>query len=194
MNPIKAFEDILKNYIGDKALVELPYRWKEKHRAYHTVNHLIWVLQNIESNIYFKELSVPEKHALLLAAFFHDAVYDPKRKDNEDKSINLFIVSFKGRDIKMIDKVCDLIEVTKYRKRPIDKLKRILWDADNAGFMRGYEILFKTEELIRKEFSFVSPKKYKEERIKFLKSNLGLFNTSADKDLRKLIEYVEKKY
>jgi len=194
MNPIKAFEDILKKYISDKALVELPYRWKEKHRFYHNTDHLIQILKDIESNIYFKNLNVYEKHALLLAAFFHDAIYDPKRKDNEDKSIELFIKSFKGKDLKMLDKVCDLIEVTKYRKRPTEKLKRIIWDADNAGFKGGYDTLLKIEQLISKEYSFVPKKDYKENRIKFLNSCIGLFGASPDKDLKKLIEYIEKKY
>lgn len=194
MKPVVYFQDILKNYITDKALIELPYRWKEKHRFYHNTNHLIQILKDIESNIWFKELNVYEKHALLLAAFFHDAIYDTKRKDNEDKSIELFIVSFKGKDVKMLDKVCDLIEVTKHRKRPADRLKRIMWDADNAKFKEGYDALLKYEKLIEKEYSFVTKKEYKENRIKFLKSNIGLFGASTDKNLNKLIEYVEKNY
>ncbi len=193
MNPFNKFKDILKKYISDKALVELPYRWKEKHRFSHNINHLIQILQDIESNIYFKELNLYEKHALLLAAFFHDAIYDPKRKDNEDKSKELFIISFRGRDVKMLDKVCDLIEITKYRKRPSDKLEQILWDADNAVFKKGYNTILNNEKLIAKEYSFVPKKEFKEGRIKFLESCLGLFGNSANKDLKKLINYIKEK-
>ena len=194
MNPFHTFKDILKKYISDRAIAELPIRWKEKHRHYHTVNHLIWVIQNIETNMYFKELNVYEKHALLLAAFFHDAIYDPKRKDNEDQSIKLFVSSFKAKDIKMLDTVCELIECTKHRKRPINKLQRILWDADNKGFFRGYDIMLKSEKLIRQEYSHFSNKEYKKGRLEFLNSCKGLFDSSVDKNLDKLIEYVEKTY
>lgn len=194
MNPFTQFDNILKKYIKENAIKELPIRWNEKHRFYHTQNHLVWVISNIESNSSFKFLNIYEKHALLLAAVFHDVIYDPKRQDNEDKSIQLFKQSFKNDDPKMLNTVCDLIEVTKHRKRPFDRLEKIMWEADNAGFMRGYDILFKTEGLIRKEYSHVPAKLYKEKRIEFLKTNLGLFSSSTDKDLNKLITYIEKKY
>ncbi len=194
MSPFIIFNDILEKYVGDKPLMELPYRWSEKHRHYHTVNHLTQVLADIENDYRFKDLSVNKKHALLLAAFFHDIVYDPKRQDNEEKSIEYFIRSYKGHDPRMIDTVCEIIECTKYRKRPTNKLQRIMWDADNKGFTEGYETLLKNEKLIRKEFIHLSHKEYKEKRITFLNSFKGLFNSSVDKHLDKLIAYIEKTY
>lgn len=194
MSPFIIFNDILEKYIGDKPLMELPYRWGEKHRHYHTVNHLTQVLMDIENDYRFKDLSVNEKHALLLAAFFHDIVYDPKRQDNEEKTIEYFIRSYRGHDPRMIDTVCEIIECTKHRKRPTNKLQRIMWDADNKGFTEGYETLLKNEKLIRKEFIHLSRKEYKEKRIAFLNSCKGLFNSSVDKHLDKLIAYIEKTY
>lgn len=191
-NPFKKFKKILKDNISEKALFELPFKWSEKHRFYHNTNHLVQILRDIESDNRFRFLNVYEKLALLLAAFFHDAIYDPKRKDNEDLSIKYFITSYKGKDVKMLDTVCDLIEVTKYRKVPINKLQRIFWDADNAGFKKGYNQLLKTEKLLEKEYSFVTKKEYKEQRIKFLESSIGLFGISTDKDIKKLIEYIIK--
>lgn len=194
MNPFLAFQDTLNLYIGDKALAQLPYRWSEKHRHYHNTNHLIQILQDIENDFRFKELNIYEKHALLLAAFFHDAIYDTKRKDSEDQSIRYFISSFKGKDPKMIDKVCDLIEVTKYRKRPFKKLERIFWDADNSGFKKGFDTIFRNEKLIQKEWTHVPKEKFKEGKIKFLETNLGLFGAKADKDIQKLIKYYQEKF
>jgi len=186
MNPFKTFNNILKIYINNKAIDQLPFRWSEKHRFYHNINHLIDILQNIENDINFKELSTQDKHALCVASFMHDIIYDPKKKDNENKSIKYFINSYISKDKMMMNTICDLIEVTKYRKRPINKLQKIMWDADNAGFKRGYETLSKNEKLIAKE--------YKQKRIEFLTSNLGLFNSSVDKDLNKLIEYIKQNY
>lgn len=194
MDPFKYFHHILSQYIAEQYLIELPKRWTERHRAYHTVDHLVKVIQNIETSIYFKELNVYEKHALLLAAFFHDVVYEPKHTDNEDKSIEYFLKAFKNNDPKMVNTVKALIECTKYRKRPYIKLERILWDADNKDFLNGYNVLLNNEKLIRKEYSHLSKQEYKEKRIKFLESCKGLFSTSTDKDLDKLIEYINKTY
>jgi predicted metal-dependent HD superfamily phosphohydrolase len=194
MNPFRKFEKILKNHISDRSFRELQYLWSKKDRFYHNTDHLIQILKDIESDYSFQFLNVYEKQALLLAAFFHDAIYDPRKKDNEDQSIKYFTVSYKGKDVKMLDTVCQLIEVTKHRKRPFDTLKRIMWDADNAKFKSGYDDFLKYEKLIAKEHSFVPKQQYKENRIKFLKSSIGLFGTSADKNLNKLIEYVKKNY
>jgi len=195
MNPFLAFREILSMYVDEKSLNLLPQLWNEKSRFYHSTNHLIQILQDIEKDIEFKELNVYEKHALLLSAFFHDAIYDPRKKDNEERSIDLFVNSFKDKtDTQMLNTVKKLIEVTKYRKRPIDKLQRIMWDADNAGFKKGYDTLLKNEKLIAQEYFFIPKKEYKQKRIEFLKTNIGLFNSSVNKDLEKLIKYVEKTY
>jgi len=195
MDPFKQFYSFLKENVIEEAILDLSKRWNELHRAYHNINHLTQIIQDIEKDSGFRWLSIYEKNALLLAAFFHDVIYDPKKKNNEDESIRYFKAVYKHRDDpKTIQVVCDLIEVTKRRRRPLSKLERIFWDADNAGFKKGYAHLLKNEKLIRKEFSHVSLTEYKEGRIKFLKSCIGLFNSKVDKDLNKLIEFVEKNY
>lgn len=192
-NIFSKFKPILEKHVSEKSITDLEKLWNEKTRFYHNVNHLKTMISEMQYNIWFGSLSLVEKHTLLLGAFFHDAIYNPKRKDNEDKSIEFFKKSYIGKDSIMIEKVCGLIEVTKHRKRPIEKLQRIIWDSDNAGFSKGYDQLLKNEKLIQKEYSFVPPKDYKEGRIKFLESNLGLFDEKVDKDLNLLIEYVKKR-
>ena len=188
------FKPILLNYIKEESVSILEKLWNEKSRFYHNVTHLTQIIKDIESSIWFKDLSLPEKHALVLAAFFHDAVYDPKKKDNEDKSIELFKQLYIGKDSIMSKKVVELIEITKHRKRPYKFLQRIFWDADNTGFMKGYDTLLKNEKLIAKEYKFVNKAAYKKGRIDFIKTNIGLFNSKVDKDLEKLILYCEKTY
>lgn len=192
-NIFQKFEKILTVHVSEKSISDLEKLWNEKTRFYHNVSHLKQIISDIQKNIWFSELSLVEKHTLLLAAFFHDAIYDPKKKDNEDKSIQFFKKSYIGKDKIMVQKVCDLIEVTKHRKRPIEKLQRIFWDADNAGFKKGYKHILHNEKLIRQEYSFVSLDAYKEGRIKFLKTNLGLFDSTVDSHIEKLIAYISKK-
>ena len=195
INPFKQFSVFLSKNIKEEFIPDMFKRWNESNRAYHNIDHLIDIIKTIEKNPSFNFLSIYEKNALLLAAFFHDVIYDPKRKDNEDESIRYFKAAYQhDNDPKTIKVVCDLIEVTKHRRRPLSTLQRIFWDADNDGFNRGYDNLLKNEVLIRKEFSHVSSKEYREGRLKFLESCLGLFNQQVDKDLKKLMEFVKKTY
>ncbi|MFA5153386.1 MAG: hypothetical protein WC554_12555 [Clostridia bacterium] len=193
MDPFERFQFILESYISKKSIRLLKKLWSEKTRFYHNTSHLIQIIQNIESNVWFNELHTFEKRILLLAAFMHDSIYNPRKSDNENKSIEFFKASWIDHDDIVFNEVIKLIEATKYRKRPINKLARIFWDADNIGFKQGYAILIKNEKLIRKEFKHVPNVKYKESRIKFLKENIELFGVNADKDIQKLIEYVEKR-
>ena len=193
LNPFKAFENILKEHIIVSALIHSERAWTNPHRYYHNIDHLNDVLISMEKNISFNELNAYERHILLIAAFFHDIVYDPKRTDNEDMSIALYH-SISKNNKAFDDEVCRLIEVTKHRKRPFEKLAKIFWDADNAQFYKSFEDYKKNDKNIRKEYSHVSNEQYKEGRIKFLQSNLGLFNSEVDKTINKMIEYLKTAY
>ena len=194
MNIFKKYNSILKMYLSSDSIKNIEKNYNEKTRFYHNMSHLEQMIKDVQNNITFSDLSLVEKHTLLLGIFLHDVIYYPKKKDNEDQSIKFFKQAYIGKDPIMVKKVSDLIEVTKYRKRPIEKLQKIFWDADNAGFKKGYNVLLDNEAKIRKEFAFVSSQVYKENRIKFLDSCIGLFNEKADKDIQTLINHIKKIY
>jgi predicted metal-dependent HD superfamily phosphohydrolase len=54
---------------------ELVARWSEPHRHYHNLTHLAAVLDRVESD-----------PVTALAAWGHDAVYDPRSPSNEERS------------------------------------------------------------------------------------------------------------
>jgi predicted metal-dependent HD superfamily phosphohydrolase len=73
---------------GARALLDsLLGRHRETHRRYHGVRHVTWVVRHVE------ELAATEPvgdlGAVVVAAFFHDAVYDPRAADNEAASARL---------------------------------------------------------------------------------------------------------
>lgn len=194
MNPFNIFRKQLLMFVEEDNIKHLEIQWRNPNRYYHTIDHLIQILKDIEDNHWFKGLELCEKNAILLAAFYHDAIYNPRAKDNEDQSKKYFLRSYKGKDQMMVKRVCELIEVTKYRKRPFGRLERILWDADNAIFKKEYDEILKNEILIRKEYKHLSTPTYKKGRIEFLESCIGLFGQSADKNIKKVINWVQKNY
>ena len=63
---------------------ELIRRYGERHRYYHTVAHLADVVGRLGP-------VDPRRPVAYAAAFFHDAVYNPRRTDNEALSARLMI-------------------------------------------------------------------------------------------------------
>lgn len=60
-------------------------RYREPQRHYHDVRHLRWVVRHVEE----LGASATDLDAVIAAAFFHDAVYDPVASDNEVASARL---------------------------------------------------------------------------------------------------------
>ncbi|CUF87250.1 Hypothetical protein, putative, partial [Bodo saltans] len=61
-------------------------RYLEPQRHYHTLRHVQELLQQMD----LVESEIENPHAVLLMIFYHDVIYDPTAKDNEDKSAELF--------------------------------------------------------------------------------------------------------
>jgi predicted metal-dependent HD superfamily phosphohydrolase len=66
------------------ALDNLLGHYREPHRRYHGVPHVLAVLRAVDTITPTWE--VDDLVAVRLAAWFHDAVYDPRRADNEECS------------------------------------------------------------------------------------------------------------
>lgn len=72
----------------DHLLGSLLIRLAEPLRRYHTAVHVMWVLRHVHAIGHL--LSDPRQLAEVeLAALYHDAVYDPRRTDNEALSADL---------------------------------------------------------------------------------------------------------
>jgi predicted metal-dependent HD superfamily phosphohydrolase len=83
----------------------------ESQRHYHTIDHVEAMLAAFEEH----KGAVTEPEVVLLAIFFHDIVYDPRKHDNEDASMQLFKEC--ARDLALpqplTDSVLHLIDRTK---------------------------------------------------------------------------------
>ena len=73
----------------DELLDELLSRHREPHRRYHTATHVMWVLRHVDRIAAAGVEPSVDLAAVRLAALYHDAVYDPRRTDNEAVSADL---------------------------------------------------------------------------------------------------------
>ncbi|MCW3076021.1 MAG: hypothetical protein JWO32_630 [Bacteroidetes bacterium] len=174
------------NYISErlsdlKFSQEVLNRYNEPHRFYHTTEHLLDVISQLEKKGVLDD-------ELFLAAVYHDAVYDPKKGDNEERSAELFMDEAKASGIKdeQKQKIRHFILDTKNHQASSEK-SQLLIDADLAILNSCFEKLIDYENKIFKEFQFADFKIYKSERIKVLEK----LNTKGN--LNHLIEYAKQR-
>ncbi|GAB04601.1 hypothetical protein GII30_22055 [Gordonia amarae] len=108
---------------------ELTARWNEPHRHHHNQRHLDEVLAALgvlrEAGVAFDERPV------VLAAWFHDAVYEPFSATNEEDSADLARELLAGDPDR--DEVARLVELTKTHEPAADDRNGVaLSDADFA--------------------------------------------------------------
>jgi len=109
---------------------ELLDRYAEPHRRYHDLRHLAEVLDAVRA---MADREVPA--AVLLAAYWHDAVYDPAAGDNEEHSAALAdrTLTRLGRPAAEVGEVVRLVLLTRtHDPDEGDVAGALLCDADLA--------------------------------------------------------------
>jgi len=111
---------------------DLEARWSEPGRAYHTLRHLDEVLAVVAALRAAGE-PVADPAAVVLAAWYHDAVHDPRATDNEDASAELARRELGGLgvDRARVERVAALVLATRDHL-PADPDAAVLVDADLA--------------------------------------------------------------
>jgi predicted metal-dependent HD superfamily phosphohydrolase len=132
---LRAWRDVLPpsapapavSRVGD----DLLDRWSEPHRHYHTAEHLANVLAIIDEHAD----QATDPTAVRLAAWFHDAIYDPQRVDNEEASALLAEAVLPDLAVapEQLHEVARLVRLTaSHDPMPGDRNGGLLTDADLA--------------------------------------------------------------
>ncbi len=189
-------------------------KYTEEQRFYHNTKHLnelILLISFLEDS---KAINKHQATQLFLISVFHDAIYDPRKFDNEEKSAELFLdtvieeIVFTKKlyfspdsnteeKIKYIknnhEKATDILEIydaiidTKTHK-PRSPISEIFSAIDLFG-LSNYtsQELIETEENVFKEYQCYDYLLYHENRLKILTE----FNeTIQSEELERLINYV----
>lgn len=147
---------------------DLIARWSQPHRHYHGLAHLTAVLAVIEAHADV----APDPDAVRLAAWFHDAVYDPRRADNEQRSADLTMAALDGLGIASAE-VARLVLVTATHAYDVDDGNAaLLCDADLAVLAAPPVAYVAYANTIRQEYAHVPDTDFRAGRAAVLEALL----------------------
>lgn len=140
-------------------------RYREPQRHYHNLAHVSRCLEEFEEARKF----AAHPFEVGVAVWFHDAVYDPVRHDNEEESATLARESLGGLlGEESMWLVTSLIMATKHAAPPATIDEKLIIDIDLSILGRPRREFLKYEEEVRKEYSTVQEERYKKGRIQIL--------------------------
>jgi predicted metal-dependent HD superfamily phosphohydrolase len=169
-------------HLTEELREDLLARWSESHRKHHTVRHLHEVLDAIgvlaDAGLDF------DREAVELAAWFHDAICEIGRDDNEDRSAELARELLASSPVR--DEVTRLVTATKTHKVSDDDINgAVLCDADlsvlgaDAFRYRAYA------EAVRAEYADIPDDVFQPARVQILSSLIDgpIFHTAPGREL-----------
>ncbi|MEV4710580.1 metal-dependent phosphohydrolase [Micromonospora sp. NPDC049374] len=165
---------------GDPASVEaagaeLLERWREPHRHYHTVAHLVAVLDVIDQHA----STAPRPDLVRLAAWCHDAVYDPRasgdRNERDSAALADALLTRLGLPAAAVAEVNRLVLLTAgHVVEPADADGVLLCDADLAVLAAPAPEYDRYATAIRREYAHVPEPHYRAGRARVLSDLLAL--------------------
>jgi predicted metal-dependent HD superfamily phosphohydrolase len=160
------------------AFDELVARYREPHRRYHTLQHLDECLEKLDELA--SEAANPEE--VELALWFHDAIYDLSRRDNEARSADWAraAVLAAGLPAEIAERVHALVMVTRHHAVPADPDAKIVVDVDLSILGAPAPRFDEYEIQVREEYGLVPDLLYRRTRAGLLREFLArqtIFNT-----------------
>ena len=151
---------------AEQEFARLKTMYSEPQRFYHNITHIGSCLTELDSA---RDL-VQQPNLVEFAIWYHDAIYNPKAKDNEEQSAQLAygvcLVAKIPNDF--ANRTKDLILVTKHDAVPQGIDARVLVDIDLSILGKKPEEFDEYERNIRKEYSLVPEEQFRQGRSAIL--------------------------
>jgi predicted metal-dependent HD superfamily phosphohydrolase len=147
---------------------ELLARYREPQRAYHTLEHLDECFAALD--LYRGECERPAE--VELGLWFHDAIYDPRRSDNEALSADWAERALREAGVARAAcaRVRELVLATKHDAAPAGADARLLVDID-LGILGAAPARFDAyERQVRIEYAFVPDDAFRSGRARILRA------------------------
>ncbi|MCI5208770.1 MAG: N-methyl-D-aspartate receptor NMDAR2C subunit [Candidatus Electrothrix sp. ATG2] len=143
--------------------------YTEPGRHYHTDKHIADCLTHLQA----QRQQATHPAEIAIALWFHDAVYDTRRDDNEEQSAE-WAVNFLGAskvEQAIIDRVAQLIMVTKTHN-PHDTDTALMADVDLSILGAQPHLFEQYDTDIRREYAWVPDEQFRQGRVRVLNSFL----------------------
>lgn len=149
---------------------ELLAAYGEPTRRYHDATHVDACLAALADNADLAE----HVHEVEIAVWFHDAIYDARRGDNEERSAEWAVrfLAANGLEQEALERVRALIMATKHVATPATADERLLVDIDLGILGQSPTVFCRYDEAIREEYAWVPEPQYRAGRIAVLDSFL----------------------
>lgn len=168
---------------------ELKEVYTEPGRYYHTDKHIADCLTLLQTLRH--QATRPAE--IEVALWFHDAVYDTRRTDNEERSAEWavkFLGESKVRQV-IINRIARLIMVTK-KHTPHDADAALMTDVDLSILGAQSHVFNQYDTDIRREYCWVPDEQFRQGRVQVLKSffelselyNTGYFREKYEQQAR----------
>jgi predicted metal-dependent HD superfamily phosphohydrolase len=149
----------------------LTLRYQEPHRVYHGMGHVEALLQG---QLAHRDL-IRDQLAVMLAIWFHDAVYDTHRQDNEAQSALLAgeMLQQAGADPALIDSVQRKVRATQHHDwTDGDPDSAVFLDLDLGILAAPAEAYDRYAQQVAQEWAWVPESAYRQGRAKVLQAFL----------------------
>lgn len=187
--------------VGDRVLATLIGCYTETHRAYHTLQHLEECFVQVDASADLAE----RPGEVAIALWFHDAVYDTHRSDNESRSADWAreVVIQSGGSMAAAGRVGDFVLGTRHLEGSLAGDAGLVGDIDLAILAASEDRYDEYERQIRFEYQWVPEVLFRETRRRVLSAFLARpriyatdffadrFERDARQNLRRAIERLD---
>jgi len=149
------------------AIASVANHWSEWHRFWHGPAHLRALLTEIVAGT-----SGEERDALVVAAIYHDAIYNPRAADNEEASAILLQRDALDASHPVIRQAVEIIVESKWDAPPVSRLGQRFFELDARQLSDECPLAERMayERAIFREYQWVSWRTYRGKRVEFLRS------------------------
>ena len=157
--------------------------YAERHRRYHTLQHLDECFAALDEARHIAD----QVHEVELALWFHDAVYDVRRQDNEDRSASWAREAALQQGVArpVAERIHALVLATRHDAAPASPDEALLVDVDLAILGAGADRFDEYERQVRQEYSAVPELQFRQKRCEILQAFLArphIFRTDHFRD------------
>ena len=172
--------------LGQRQGTALVLAHSEAHRHYHGLNHLDECFSVVDA---MPDLTQHDRRIVDLAIWFHDAIYDPSRSDNEALSAAIARDFLAAAGVGCGDEVADLIEMTGgHMPSEVTPRSAAMHDADLAILGAADDRYLEYVGQIRAEYRHVPDADFATGRGQVLASFLALERIYLRPDMRQRLE------